>query len=291
MRFHGRGGQGAKTASRILGDAGFNDGYFAQDFPIYGAERRGAPVTAFTRFSDEKITEKGFVFSPDISAVMDDSLISDPMANPFSGLRKGGVAVVNTTKPSGSLLPGRDDVTVASVDLTGQALKILGKPVLSAGIAAAAARIAGINEEALLKAVSEELGDIGLSSEMVEKNVEFATTVYHELTPLKLKTEELPTTENLVPLAVVVAEDGIEKVTNTGNSYTRHTGNWRTFRPTIDYSKCTNCMICYAYCPESAMSVDEDGRVKIDYDNCKGCMICMTECPLRAVTQSREGGV
>ena len=291
MRFHGRGGQGAKTASRILGDAGFNDGYFAQDFPIYGAERRGAPVTAFTRFSDEKITEKGFVFSPDVSAVMDDSLISDPMANPFAGLRKGGVAVVNTTKPSGSLLSTRDDVTVATVDLTGQALKILGKPILSAGIAAAVARVAGIKREALLKAVSEELGDIGLSADMVAKNVEFATRVYNDVAPLKLVTVELPTTENLVPLAVIVSEDGIEKVTNTGNSYLRHTGNWRTFRPTIDYSKCTNCMICYAYCPESAMSVGEDGRVRIDYDNCKGCMICMTECPLRAVTQSREGGV
>ena len=289
MRFHGRGGQGAKTASRILGDAGFNDGYFAQDFPIYGAERRGAPVTAFTRFSDEKITEKGFVFSPDISAIMDDSLISDPMANPFAGLRKGGVAVVNTKKPSGSVSPGRDDVTVATVDLTGQALKILGKPILSAGIAAAVARVAGINREALLNAVSEELGDIGLSAEMVAKNVEFATTIYNDLVPLKLKTEELPTSENLVPLEVLISEDGIEKVTNTGNSYLRHTGNWRTFRPTIDYSKCTNCMICYAYCPESAMSVGEDGRVTIDYDNCKGCMICMTECPLRAVSQSREG--
>ena len=291
MRFHGRGGQGAKTASRILGDAAFNDGYFAQDFPIYGAERRGAPVTAFTRFSDEKITEKGFVFAPDISAVMDDSLITDPIANPFAGLRKGGVAVVNTTKPSSSVSPGRDDVTVVTVDLTGQALKILGKPILSSGIAAAVARTSGIRKEALLTALSEELGDIGLSAEMVSKNIRFAEAIYRELAPLKLRTEELPTTVELVPLAVVVSDNGIEMVTDTGNSYARHTGNWRTFRPTIDYGKCTNCMICYAYCPESAMSVGEDGRVKIDYDNCKGCMICMTECPLRAVTQSREGEV
>jgi pyruvate ferredoxin oxidoreductase gamma subunit len=291
VRFHGRGGQGAKTASRILGEAAFNDGYSAQDFPIYGAERRGAPVTAFTRFSTGEITERGFIFSPDISAVMDDSLISDPIANPFAGLRKGGVALVNTTKPSGSILPARADVTITTVDLTGLALKILGKPVLSAGIAAAVARISGINKEALLTAVAEELGDIGLSSEMVKKNVEFAATIYGELVPLKLETEELATNEELVPLAVVVSEGGIEKVTQTGNSYLRHTGNWRTFRPTIDYAKCTNCMICYAYCPESAMSVGEDGRVKIDYDNCKGCMICMTECPLRAVSQAREGAV
>jgi 2-oxoacid:acceptor oxidoreductase delta subunit (pyruvate/2-ketoisovalerate family) len=222
---------------------------------------------------------------------MDDSLITDPMANPFAGLRKGGVAVVNTTKPSSSVSPGRDDVTVVTVDLTGQALKIIGKPILSSGIAAAVARTSGIRKEALLTALSEELGDIGLSAEMVSKNIRFAEVIYREVAPLKLRTEELPTTVELVPLAVVVSDSGIEMVTDTGNSYARHTGNWRTFRPTIDYGKCTNCMICYAYCPESAMSVGEDGRVKIDYDNCKGCMICMTECPLRAVTQSREGGV
>ena len=291
VRFHGRGGQGAKTASRILGDAAFNDGYYAQDFPIYGAERRGAPVTAFTRFSNEEVRERGFVFAPDISAVMDDSLIADAQANPFAGLRKGGVALVNSKKPPATLLPGRDDVSVVTVDLTGLALKILGRPVLSAGIAAAVARLTGIRQEALVTALAEELGDIGLSAEMVAKNTAFANEIYRELVPVKLSTEELPTTEELVPLAVVVSEGGIEKVTNPGNSYARHTGNWRTFRPTIDYEKCTDCMICYAYCPESAMSVGEDGRVKIDYDNCKGCMICMTECPLRAVSQSTEGGV
>jgi pyruvate ferredoxin oxidoreductase gamma subunit len=291
VRFHGRGGQGAKTASRILGDAAFNDGYAAQDFPIYGAERRGAPVTAFTRFSDEEVRERGFVFSPDISAVMDDSLISDVQANPFAGLRKGGIAVVNTKKPADSLLPERKDVTVVTMDLTGLALKMLGRPVLSSAIAAAVARITGIRKEAFLTALSEELQDIGLSPEGVAKNVEVANEIYHQLAPMKLKTEELPTKEELVPFAVVVSEGGIEKVTNSGNSYSRHTGNWRTFKPTINYEKCTDCMICYAYCPESAMSLGADGRVMIDYDNCKGCMICMTECPLRAITQSTEGGV
>jgi pyruvate ferredoxin oxidoreductase gamma subunit len=290
VRFHGRGGQGAKTASRILGSAAFNDGYFVQDFPIYGAERRGAPVTAFTRFSKEEITERGFIFSPDISAVMDDSLITDPLINPFSGLRKGGVAVVNTTKPTHEIPLNREDVTLAPVDLTGQALEILGKPILSAGIASAVARISGMRKESILSAVVDELREIGLSSELAEKNVEFAKTIYGELKPVELRTVELTPSEKLVPLALVVSESGIEKVIHTGNSFARHTGNWRTFRPTIDYAKCTNCMICYAYCPESAMSVDQDGRVKIDYDNCKGCMICMTECPLRAVSQMREGG-
>lgn len=291
VRFHGRGGQGGKTASRILGNAAFNDGYFVQDFPVYGAERRGAPVGAFTRFSDEEITERGFIFSPDVVAVMDDSLIGDPVANPFAGLRKGGAAVVNTTRANAELLPGREDVTVLAVDLTGQALKILGKPVLSAGIAAAVARVTGIKREAMLTAITDELHEIGISEEMVRKNLEFATVIYRELEPLKLRTEELEPRDELVPMALIVSVGATEDVTLTGNSTVRHTGNWRTYRPAIDYAKCTDCMICYAYCPESAMSVGEDGRVKIDYDNCKGCMICLTECPLRAISQTRDGGL
>jgi pyruvate ferredoxin oxidoreductase gamma subunit len=289
VRFHGRGGQGAKTASRILGNAAFNDGYFVQDFPIYGAERRGAPVTAFTRFSDSEIAERGFIFSPDVSAVMDDSLLADPIANPLAGLRKGGCALVNTTKSS-SLVSTRKDVTVVPIDLTKRALEYLGKPILSAGIAAAVARVAGIAEQSLLTAVADELREVGLSEDMIKKNIEFAMAVYGVLAPLGLRTEELETKEELVPLAVVVSGEGFEDVTMTGNSGVRHTGNWRTYRPVIDYGRCTDCLICYAYCPESAMSVGQDGRVTIDYDNCKGCMICLTECPLRAIGQTREGG-
>jgi pyruvate ferredoxin oxidoreductase gamma subunit len=289
VRFHGRGGQGAKTASRMLGDAAFIDGYYTQDFPIYGAERRGAPVVAFTRLSRDEITERGFIFSPDISAVMDDSLITDILANPFAGLRKGGVAVVNTTKPSRSFLADRSDVTVVTVDLTGLALKTIGRAVPSSGIAAAVARITGLSRDATLMAISDEMRDIGLSEDLVKKNVELAAAVYGQLQPLELKTEELAPMEGMVPLEMVVSVEGIQSVTQTGNSGVKHTGNWRTFRPNIDYAKCTDCMICYAYCPESAMSVGQDGRVKIDYDNCKGCMVCLTECPLRAISQSREG--
>jgi pyruvate ferredoxin oxidoreductase gamma subunit len=289
VRFHGRGGQGAKTASRILGNAAFNDGFFVQDFPIYGAERRGAPVTAFTRFSDEEITERGFIFSPDLVAIMDDSLMSDPLANPLGGLRKGGCAVINTTRAPETSGSRRDDIRVFAVDLTGLSLKFLGKPVLSAGIAAAVARLTAIREESLLTAIRDELREVGLSEATVNKNIEFAMAVYNGLEPLELHTEELEEKVQLVPITLVVSEDGTEDVLRTGNSSSRHTGDWRTFRPIIDYAKCTDCMICYAYCPESAMSVGGDGKVTIDYDNCKGCMICLTECPLRAISQAREG--
>lgn len=289
VRFHGRGGQGAKTASRILGNAAFEAGHFVQDFPIYGAERRGAPVTAFTRFSESEITERGFIFSPDVIAVMDDSLLSDPVANPYAGLRKGGLAIVNTTKPESEVNGGRKDIMVLTLDLTKQALDTLGKAILSAGIAAAVARATGIKAEAFMSGLVDELKEVGLSEGLITKNVTLATVVYDQVKPVELHTEELPAKAELVPLAVVVTGDGTEDVVDTGNSAARKTGNWRITRPVIDYEKCTDCMICYAYCPESAMSVGEDGRVTIDYDNCKGCMICQVECPLRAIGEGKEG--
>ena len=97
LRFHGRGGQGAKVASRVLGTTAFYEGYNAQDFPLYGAERRGAPIAAFTRISKEPILERGVIAGPDIVIVMDETLLEDPLAHPLLGLKEGGVVFINTT--------------------------------------------------------------------------------------------------------------------------------------------------------------------------------------------------
>jgi len=67
------------------------------------------------------------------------------------------------------------------------------------------------------------------------------------------------------------------------------TGFWRTFRPVVDYSKCTQCTLCWIYCPDAAITRQEDDSPKIDYDYCKGCGICANECPVKAVTMKREG--
>lgn len=66
------------------------------------------------------------------------------------------------------------------------------------------------------------------------------------------------------------------------------TGSWRTFRPVVDYSKCTQCMLCWIYCPDGAITRQEDDSPGIDYDYCKGCGICANECPVKAITMERE---
>jgi pyruvate ferredoxin oxidoreductase delta subunit len=66
------------------------------------------------------------------------------------------------------------------------------------------------------------------------------------------------------------------------------TGSWRTFRPEIDYSKCTRCTLCWVYCPDAAITRLEDDSPKIDYDYCKGCGVCANECPVKAITMHKE---
>ncbi len=97
VRFHGRGGQGAVTAARILSNAFVRQGKFGSSFPMFGFERRGAPVTAFMRFDERPIREKTQVYNPDCLVVLDASQKNSPIV--YDGLKPNGILVLNSTKP------------------------------------------------------------------------------------------------------------------------------------------------------------------------------------------------
>ena len=96
IRWHGRGGQGAKTASLLLADAAFNTGKYIQGFPEYGPERMGAPITAYNRISDKPITIHSNISEPDYVVVVDDTLLETVPVT--AGLKSTGAIVINTTK-------------------------------------------------------------------------------------------------------------------------------------------------------------------------------------------------
>lgn len=96
IRWHGRGGQGAKTASLLLADAAFNTGKYIQGFPEYGPERMGAPITAYNRISSNPITIHSNIYEPDYVVVVDDSLLES--VDVTAGLKETGAIVINTTK-------------------------------------------------------------------------------------------------------------------------------------------------------------------------------------------------
>lgn len=96
IRWHGRGGQGAKTASLLLADAAFNTGKYIQGFPEYGPERMGAPITAYNRISNTPIRIHSNIYEPDYVVVVDDSLLE--AVDVTAGLKPDGAIVINTTK-------------------------------------------------------------------------------------------------------------------------------------------------------------------------------------------------
>ncbi len=96
VRFHGRGGQGAVTSVELLALAAIEEGKFAQGFPSFGPERRGAPVIAFSRVSDHYIRLRSKIYTPDVAVVLDPSLLK--IVDPSQGLKTGGLLIINTNK-------------------------------------------------------------------------------------------------------------------------------------------------------------------------------------------------
>ena len=183
IRFHGRGGQGMKTASRIVGTASFLEGFFVQDSPLYGAERRGAPMVAFTRLSEEPILERGIIISPDINVIADETLLGDKSANVFQGTCEGTVTIVNTHYPASHVRNVYGIVgEIVTLDITEIALNVIGESVLSSTAAAVVCKLTGmITESSLEKAVTRELSSINLKKEIIEKNVQAALTCFDRI--------------------------------------------------------------------------------------------------------------
>ena len=103
IRWHGRGGQGAKTASLLLADAAFNTGKYIQGFPEYGPERMGAPLTAYNRISTSPIRIHSNIYEPDYVIVVDDTLLESVEVT--NGLKENGAIIINTTKNAENLIP------------------------------------------------------------------------------------------------------------------------------------------------------------------------------------------
>ena len=127
IRWHGRGGQGAKTASLLLADAAFNTGKYIQGFPEYGPERMGAPITAYNRISDAPITIHSNIYEPDYVVVVDDTLLD--AVNVKAGLKETGAIVINTTLDNETLKQKLNGYTgsIYKIDAKKISIEALGK--------------------------------------------------------------------------------------------------------------------------------------------------------------------
>jgi len=148
IRWHARGGQGAKTASELLAEAAFNTGKFVQGFPEYGPERMGAPITAFNRVSDVKIRTHSNVYEPDFAVVLDESLIES--VDCTAGLKESGAIVVNTSKSPDEIKSrlGGYKGKVCTIDARAISVDCIGRYFPNTPMLAAIVKVSGIMDDA-----------------------------------------------------------------------------------------------------------------------------------------------
>ncbi len=181
VRWHGRGGQGAKTAGYVLAVAAAQQGWNVQAFPEYGAERRGAPMRSYVRISDAPIRLRSGIDSPDIVIVLDPSLLGTE--NVTDGLPDGGLIIINTDKSPSEILkelPGQNG-KVCTVDASRISVETIGREMPNTPMLGALAKVSDVLDlEGTLTAVEKQLSG-KLPPAVVEGNKQAIQRAYEEV--------------------------------------------------------------------------------------------------------------
>lgn len=285
IRWHGRGGQGAVTSAELLALAAIEEGKFAQAFPSFGPERRGAPVLVFNRVSNvTPIRARVSVTNPDIVVILDPGLIY--ITDVTAGLKEDGTLVINTPK---ILVDIKSELSgpwrLAVVNATSIARETIGVPIVNTTMLGALVKATGVVElESLTEPLKERFGA------RAKDNIDACCRAYAETEIAELsgvvqkphktfETEKFPSWKELLPGSVI---------TEAGNAKQYRTGDWKSECPVWDKQKCIKCGICYLFCPEGCIRQNEDGYFEANLYYCKGCGICARECWTEAINMAEE---
>jgi pyruvate ferredoxin oxidoreductase gamma subunit len=296
IRLHGRGGQGIKTAGRILGSAFFAEGFEVQDAPRFGAERRGAPLYATVRAGFHPIDERGEILRPDLVVLADETLAAVPAAGVLAGVDAHTLLLINSSE-SPDVWRGRLALAGAVLTLSVPAAEPAEERFLGATCAGAAARCVGaIPRAGLEAAIREEVSAMGPAA--VEASLERALFAFDRLEgwagrvrPGASLTTASPAPPEWIELPFDDACVSAPHIHAGGTSVAARTGIWRTRRPELDRARCRHChWICSTFCPDGVIAADSEGAPEIDFDHCKGCLVCVAVCPHHALEVVPERG-
>jgi 2-oxoacid:acceptor oxidoreductase gamma subunit (pyruvate/2-ketoisovalerate family)/2-oxoacid:acceptor oxidoreductase delta subunit (pyruvate/2-ketoisovalerate family) len=295
IRFHGRGGQGAVTAAQLAVMA--YDGP-AKCFPVFGAERMGAPTAAFARLSPdaELIQTNEQVYTPQYVCVLDDTLLRDVCVT--SGTAPGAWVILNTNKSfdyiNEKLGPNR--LNLAKVDATDLAMQVLGRPITNTAILGALVKIAGLFT---LDQLNEAIRD-QFKGAVADKNIDLVQQVYEKLetTEPVIEYDETQAKKlewsHIEPQYIGSKDVPIGAAWYTpGGSEEVNTGGWGVYRIEFSEENCSQCQNCYFMCPDQCIlrEESENGTWKIvgtDEFHCKGCRLCVEVCPGKKGVKARE---
>ena len=183
IRWHGRGGQGAKTACLLLADVAFNSGKYVQGFPEYGPERMGAPITAYNRISRERIRVHSNIYTPDLVVVVDETLLHS--VDVTAGLKEDGAIIINTPKSREEILPLLNGYrgAVYTVDARKISVETLGKNFPNSPMLAAAVAVSGVmgKEEFISEMRASYQHKFAKKPEVIEGNMKALTMTFDVL--------------------------------------------------------------------------------------------------------------
>ena len=285
IRWHGRGGQGAITVSRVLAMAALKKDLFVQSFPEYGPERGGAPMKAYNRIDAREITLHCGIYEPDLVAVLDRTLLT--AEDVTEGLKPNGALVVNTPedpKEVRSLLGFASKILTVDADfIARQTNKFPNVALLGALMRTIAFIPMELVEEALQELLAEKLAKpaIKLNLDALRRGYEQAQISLRgrtKKTVLAASNSHLKSYRNLLPGGVITRENREDNLT----------GGWRQQKPVFDEALCVNCLLCWVNCPEPAIFTENQRMMGYDYRYCKGCGICFASCPVGAISMVPE---
>lgn len=308
--WHGRGGQGAFTAARLLGAAGsLADGRYGLAFPSFGPERRGAPIRAFTKLDDRPIGDRSALQTADYVVYLDDTLLDDGWED---GLREGSRVLVNTKK--GSCFT---DPRIIALDANAISASILGREIPNTVFLAAICHLCdGLSAEDAKEAIRQYMAPKlhGANIAIVDRVVAILdgdipgsdaadddgmADKAGESVAVATSPQPLDSNRLIPTLREDCVLDSEEFAANTcwdaGFLVSKNSG-WRTIMPKIDLANCTGCFRCYMNCPDGAIYKIESAEVRtgigvaVDYDFCKGCGVCARSCKAQALSMVAERG-
>lgn len=183
IRWHGRGGQGAVTASKLLASAVGEEGYYVQAFPEYGAERMGVPVQSFNRISKDPIKLHCQIKTPDFVLVLDQTLLKS--IDVTEGIKEGGIIIVNTPKypkeVKKMMKTGDKNIKVYTVDATKISIDTIGKPIPNTPMIGALVKLIDFLElEPLIKVIKKILSK-KFDEQIIEGNLNAIIKAYEEV--------------------------------------------------------------------------------------------------------------
>ena len=250
-------------------------------------------MTAFVRFSQGPIHERGHIVNPELVVVMDESLLAQRDAMVLGGLGASSFVLVNSPRCPATLKEQHEIAAqVLTQDISTLALEVLGHHLLSAPVAGFTVKTLGmVSWHVLARAVEHELADAGLDDKLIERNLA-ATRKAFDAAPTTGLPERRAAAVRAASKPFVVphlpARMAAPSITAKATSAVRTTEGWRVYRPVINLAGCTRCFLCFALCPEGAIHLDPEHYPIIDYEHCKGCLVCMEECPPKVISQIRE---